>query len=65
VADAPVEHGDLAAVLGPDGRAALWRVYPEARGWRLSTGDRARSRWLDAPPRVQGVVVAVLRRWDD
>jgi hypothetical protein len=57
------EHGDLAAVVGPDGRAALWKVRPEAGGWRLSTGAAAGSRWLGAPPRVQGVVVGVLRRF--
>jgi hypothetical protein len=57
------DHGDLAAVLGPDGRAALWKVRPEADGWRLSTGGGSGSRWLGAAPRVQGVVVGVLRRF--
>jgi SOS-response transcriptional repressor LexA len=61
---AEAEHGDLAAVVGPDGRAGLWKAYPEGAWLRLSTGDpevRARLR----TPRVSGVVVAVLRKFRD
>jgi hypothetical protein len=59
------DHGDLAAVVGPDGRAALYRVHPEADGWRLVAGHRGASAgvWVGAPPRVHGVVVGVLRRF--
>jgi hypothetical protein len=59
------DHGDLAAVVGPDGRSALYRVHPERDGWRLVTGRRTGGAdlWLGAPPRVQGVVVGVLRRF--
>jgi SOS-response transcriptional repressor LexA len=56
------EHGDLAAVLEPDGRAHLWKVYPDADGLRLSLGHPAFERRVGANARVQGVVVAVLRR---
>jgi hypothetical protein len=65
------EHGDLAAVVGVDGRAALWKVYPEGDGLRLGTGAGPPSG--GAPPsrraapsaRVAGVVVAVLRKFRD
>ncbi len=57
------EHGDVAAVIGPDGRSALWKIRPESGGWWLSTGDGRHARFASAPPRVQGVVVGVLRRW--
>jgi SOS-response transcriptional repressor LexA len=57
------EHGDLAAVVDASGRAALWRVYPEGDALRLSTGDPAQSRRTAPHPRVQGVVVGVLRRF--
>ena len=56
-------HGDLAAVVGDDGRAALWKVYPEGETLRLSTGDPAWSRRTGPRPRVQGVVVAILRKF--
>ena len=55
------EHGDLAAVLDDRERAWLWKVYPEGDRLRLSMGHPGLER-LSAPnPRVQGVVVAVLR----
>ena len=57
------EHGDLAAVAGPDGRAGLWKVYPEGDRLRLSMGNGA-CRWTGERPRVHGVVVGVLRKWD-
>jgi SOS-response transcriptional repressor LexA len=57
------EHGDLAAVADPSGRAALWRVYPEGRRLRLSTGDPAHARTTGPDPRVHGVVVGVLRKF--
>ncbi len=64
-----VEHGDLAAVAGSDGRAALWKVYPEGDGLRLSTGPAAAgvslSRRAAPGARVTGVVVAVLRKFRD
>ena len=57
------EHGDLAAVADPGGRAALWRVYPESERLRLSTGDPAQARTACAGARVRGVVVGVLRKF--
>lgn len=57
------EHGDLAAVVDASGRAALWRVYPEGDALRLSSGDPAHSRRTGPNPRVQGVVVGVLRKF--
>ena len=57
------EHGDLAAVAGPDGRAGLWKVYPEGDRLRLSTGDASSSLWSAERPRVHGIVVGVLRKW--
>jgi SOS-response transcriptional repressor LexA len=57
------EHGDLAAVVDGSGRAALWRVYPEGDALRLSTGDPAHARRTGPSPRIQGVVVGVLRKW--
>jgi len=59
------EHGDLAAVLDEEGRAWLWKIYPEGDRLRLSMGHPSLER-LSAPgARVQGVVVAVLRRFRD
>ena len=60
------EHGDLAAVTGPDGRAHLWKVYPEAgddglERLRLSWGSPAEGRLAPPGTVVQSVVVAVLR----
>lgn len=57
------EHGDLAAVLDDRGRATLWKVYPERDAMRLSTGRPGADRRVRPPPRIQGVVVAVLRRF--
>lgn len=57
-----VEHGDLAAVLDERGHATLWKVYPEADALRLSTGRAGGDRRARPAPRIQGVVVAVLRR---
>jgi SOS-response transcriptional repressor LexA len=60
------EHGDLAAVLDalPEdgGRASLWKVYPEGDRLRLSVGRPGFGRFTGPAPRVDGVVVAVLRR---
>ena len=55
------EHGDLAAVLDEDGRAHLWKVYPEGDRLRLSMGYPSLERWSAPGARVQGVVVGVLR----
>jgi hypothetical protein len=57
------EHGDLAAVVGSDGSAGLWRVYPEGSDLRLSTGDVGWTRRVSGSGRVTGVVVAVLRKF--
>jgi SOS-response transcriptional repressor LexA len=57
------EHGDLAAVLDDRGEATLWKVYPEAGALRLSTGRPGEERRVAPPPRIHGVVVAVLRRF--
>ena len=57
------EHGDLAAVVGGDGSAALWKVYPEGESLRLSTGDPVWSRRTIGRARVTGVVVGVLRKF--
>ncbi len=66
------DHGDLAAVVGPDGRAALWKVYPEGDVLRLSTGGAPPAKGDGSPPlvtgphpRVTGVVVGVLRKFRD
>jgi hypothetical protein len=56
------EHGDLAAVLDERGHATLWKVYPERDAMRLSTGRPGADRRVRPAPRIQGVVVAVLRR---
>jgi len=56
------EHGDIAAVLDERGQATLWKVYPEAQALRLSTGRAGEERRLSPPPRIHGVVVALLRR---
>jgi hypothetical protein len=64
------EHGDLAAVTEADGRACLWKVSPEFEDrpggparerLRLSLG-RGPGRLAESGARVQGVVVAILRR---
>lgn len=55
------EHGDLAAVLDEEERAWLWKVYPEGDRLRLSMGHPGLERLTAPGPRVQGVVVAVLR----
>ena len=57
------EHGDLAAVVGSDGEAALWKVYPQGESLRLSTGDPVWSRRTTGRARVTGVVVGVLRKF--
>ena len=57
------EHGDLAAVIGSDGVAGLWKVYPEGESLRLSTGDPVWTRRTIGRARVTGVVVAVLRKF--
>jgi len=56
------EHGDLAAVLDGDACATLWKVRPEGDRLRLSVGHPGLDRWTGPHPRVQGVVVAVVRR---
>lgn len=56
------EHGDLAAVLDEEGRAWLWKTYPEGDRLRLSMGHPGLDRYSARGARVQGVVVAVLRR---
>lgn len=55
------EHGDIAAVLDDGGHATLWKVYPEPGAWRLSLGRPGHDLRVAPPPRIQGVVVAVLR----
>lgn len=55
------EHGDVAAVLDERGQATLWKVYPEPGLLRLVTGRPGQERRVSPPPRIQGVVVAVLR----
>ena len=55
------EHGDLAAVLDDEERAWLWKVYPAGDRLRLSMGHAGLERSSAPHPRVQGVVVAVLR----
>jgi SOS-response transcriptional repressor LexA len=55
------DHGDLALVLEGGGPAALWKVFPEAEGLRLSMGHPALERRAAANAQVQGVVLAVLR----
>jgi len=57
------EHGDLAAVLDAEGHAWLWKVYPEGDRLRLSMGHPSLERLSPVGARVQGVVVAVLRRF--
>ncbi len=57
------EHGDVAAVLDAEGRATLWKVYPEGGGLRLSLGRPGFGRLTGPDVRVHGVVVAVLRRF--
>lgn len=56
------EHGDVAAVLDDHGVATLWKVFPEPDALRLSTGRPGEERRISPPPRIHGVVVAVLRR---
>jgi len=56
------EHGDIAAVLDERGQATLWKVYPEPGALRLSTGRAGEERRISPPPRIHGVVVALLRR---
>lgn len=55
------EHGDLAAVLDDEEQAWLWKVYPEGDRLRLSMGHPGLEHWSAPHPRIQGVVVAVLR----
>jgi len=57
------EHGDLAAILEGDGPASLWKVFPDRKGLRLSMGHPAFDHRAASGARVQGVVVAVLRRF--
>ena len=59
------EHGDLAAVLDGEGCAHLWKVYPEGDRLRLSMGHPSLERKSLPGARVQGVVVAVLRRFHE
>jgi SOS-response transcriptional repressor LexA len=56
------EHGDVAAVLDERGQATLWKVYPEVGLLRLTTGRPGEERRLAPPPRIHGVVVALLRK---
>jgi SOS-response transcriptional repressor LexA len=56
------EHGDIAAVLDDHGVATLWKVYPEPGALRLATGRPGQERRIAPPPRIHGVIVAVLRR---
>lgn len=55
------EHGDVAAVIDDRGQATLWKVYPEPGLLRLVTGRPGQERRVSPAPRIQGVVVAVLR----
>ena len=57
------EHGDIAAVLDSGGESHLWKVYPEGDELRLSMGYPSLERRSAPGAKVQGVVVAVLRRW--
>ena len=57
------EHGDLAAVIEGDEPASLWKVFPERQSLRLSMGHPAFDHPAAPGARVQGVVVAVLRRF--
>jgi SOS-response transcriptional repressor LexA len=59
------EHGDLAAILDTQGRACLWKVYPDGDGFRLSMGHPAFERRSAPGACVQGVVVAILRQLPD
>ena len=54
--------GDVAAVLDERGEATLWQVYPEGDALRLSTGRPGEEQRVSPAPRIQGVLVAVLRR---
>jgi SOS-response transcriptional repressor LexA len=56
------EHGDVAAILDGEGRATLWKVYPEGDLLRLSVGRPGWGRATARDAKVHGVVVAVLRR---
>jgi SOS-response transcriptional repressor LexA len=56
------EHGDVAAVLDGEGRATLWKVYPEGDRLRLSSGRPGEVRRTGPDARVHGVVVALLRK---
>lgn len=56
------EHGDVAAVLDERGEATLWKVFPDGDALRLSNGRPGEERRVHPAPRIQGVVVAVLRR---
>jgi SOS-response transcriptional repressor LexA len=56
------EHGDVAAVLDGEGRATLWKVYPDGDRLRLSLGLPGPWRTTPRDAKVHGVVVAVLRR---
>jgi SOS-response transcriptional repressor LexA len=62
------EHGDVAAVLDAEGRATLWKVYPDGDRLRLSLGLPPRgpgwSRLTSRDAKVHGVVVAILRRFE-
>ncbi len=55
------EHGDLAAVLDEDDCAWLWKVFPAGDRLRLSMGHPSLERLSTPHPRIQGVVLAVLR----
>ena len=59
-------HLGAPTLEGPDGRAHLWKVYPEAgddglERLRLSWGSPAEGRLAPPGTVVQSVVVAVLR----
>ena len=56
--------GDLASVAGPDGLEDLWRVHLEGEALRLAPEDAARARFGRRRPRVCGVVVGVLRKFE-
>jgi hypothetical protein len=57
------EHGDVAAVLDDEGRATLWKVYPEGDRLRLSSGRPEEAQRTGRHPKVHGVVVALARKF--
>jgi hypothetical protein len=57
------ENGDLASVIEADGRSALWKIHPDGDRLRLSSGRPEMRLWAGPDARVDGVVVAVLRKF--